>query len=165
MSIYRLSILSLLASAAIMFGLDSCSSSSVKDFDNTLRDAEMAVAAGDMVSARSVAETFTNDSTSVSHLSVTQLCRLSLVYMQLAEQPGYSDFMANAANCYHRAYELNADSAQIFFTRLVPPDQIQYARNLEHIVKAGEAEYDHSDPSDSLEMAVVDSIANASLND
>lgn len=165
MSIYRLSILSMLASAATIFGLGSCSSSSVKDFDNSLRDAEMAVAAGDMVSARSVAETFTNDTSAVSHLSAIQLCRLSLVYMQLAEQPGYSDFMANAANCYHRAYEVNADSAQIFFTRLVPADQIQYARNLEHIVKAGEAEYDHSDPSDSLEMAVVDSIANASLND
>lgn len=52
--------------------------------------------------------------------------QLSMAYMHLADVADPDDNIANAAVCFRRAYNLNADSAEVYYTSLVGDDAMRY---------------------------------------
>lgn len=90
--------------------LPACGSSAPAD---TISEAEAAISSGDYRSARSV-EHLVSDTT--IDLSPSELCRISLIYMHLAEnnKTHYDEDVAVAAQCYLKALQLNRDSVESF---------------------------------------------------
>ena len=79
----------------------------------------------------------------LSDMPASQLARLSIVYMQLADTDS-TDIQSNvstAAGLYRRAYETNADSAASYYGTL-PPDKLPYARLLSILVGNIDNPYD-----------------------
>lgn len=109
--------------ATILVLTASCSFSSGEVVDN-LRDAEQAIARGDMKAAQSAGDYILGNE-NYSGLSASQLARLSMVYMQLADSVDQTSNIRKAADLYDRAQSLNADSAAEVYNNL-PPDQLQY---------------------------------------
>lgn len=100
-----------------------------------LRDAELALADGDMTVARSVADKLLGPS-AIETLSATELARLSMVYMQMAEEENDNTaLVATAADLYRRACRENADSAKAYYLSLSASDET-LASQLFHIVAA-----------------------------
>ncbi len=95
--------------------LNSCSQPVPAD---TIADAEAALAAGDHQSARAV-EQLVADS-AITRLQPSQLCRIALIYMHLAEadKTRYDDDMAIAVRCYIHALQTNRDSVGNFLKRM-----------------------------------------------
>ena len=83
---------------------------SPESIEETLRQAESAIAKGDMTVASSVAANIA-DSTSVGNMSVSQIGRLSMVYMQLADSIDQSANTETATDLYDRAFRVNADTS------------------------------------------------------
>lgn len=125
-----LPILMLICSVSFVAGLFSaaCSTRSADEFNSDLRQAEMAVAHGDMKVASSVVESIT-DGRNLSDLSATQLARLSMVYMQMADESNPEVNTAMATDMYRRAFKASPDSAEAYFSSL-PFDKMQYANML-----------------------------------
>lgn len=121
---------SLIAAAVIAAGSVSCSSG--VDAEAALQQSEMALARGDMQVASSVAAKL-SDGENLSGLTAAQLARLSMVYMQLADEDEQADEASKAADCYRRAFKANADSAAAYYTAL-PSEKAQYAMMLSAIV-------------------------------
>lgn len=122
----------------------SCSGSAVEKNDADIREAEMAIAQGDMRAAESVT-THIMGSPDTAHLTPSQLGRLSLVYMQLADSTDQGDNVAMATDCYRRAYSANADSARAYYNN-VAPEHTPYAVMLATIVSSQDF------PTDSLHL-------------
>ncbi len=122
--------------------------------ENAIRDAEMALANGDMEVATSVADHITNSSADASNLSATQLARLSIVYAQLAEFSNDDTNTAVAVNYCRAALKENADSTEAYYSQL-PPDQVGYARALMLIVQNIENPRDISESIEPDSMAFV----------
>ncbi len=61
--------------------------------------------------------------------------------MELAEVKDQEDNIANAAMCFRRAYNINADSADSFYRNLTGDDQMRYAM-LATIVTSDEIPFD-----------------------
>lgn len=118
----------------------SVSCSSGVDAEAILQQSEMALARGDMQVASSVASKLSNDE-NLSGLTAAQLARLSMVYMQLADQDEQADGASKAADCYRRAFKANADSAAAFYSAL-PSEKAQYAMMLSAIVGNQDHPYD-----------------------
>lgn len=128
------------ALAAICLAFGGCAGSS--DIESQIREAEMATANGDMTAARSVASHIVGNE-NLSDMPASQLARLSIVYMQLADTDS-TDIQSNvstAAGLYRRAYETNADSAASYYSTL-PPDKLPYARLLSILVGNIDNPYD-----------------------
>ncbi|MDE6382948.1 MAG: hypothetical protein K2K79_01200 [Paramuribaculum sp.] len=109
--------------ATILLLTASCGLTSGEVVDN-LRDAEQAIARGDMKAAQSAGDYILGDE-NFSGLSASQLARLSMVYMQLADSVDQTSNIRKAADLYDRAQSLDADSAAEVYNNL-PPDQLQY---------------------------------------
>lgn len=110
-----------------------CGNSS--DAGQQLRDAELALAEGDMTAARSVADKMLGPS-SLQGLSAIQLARLSMVYMHMAEEENDNTaLVATAGDLYRRACRANADSAEAYYSSLSAADEM-LAAQLSHIVAA-----------------------------
>ncbi len=103
--------------AALMVG---CSSQSPSD---AISDAEASLASGDFKRARSV-EHLISDSTSAQKLTPSELCRIALIYMHLAEnnKAHFDEDVAVATECYLRAMNENADSVAAFSERMPVAD-------------------------------------------
>lgn len=101
----------------------------VESIETTLRDAEDAVAIGDMASAESVVAYLTNDPELPARMSSTQLARISMIYMQVADSIDQEGNTNRAADFYDMAYKANADSADAFY-RAVEPSRMQYVETL-----------------------------------
>lgn len=100
-----------------------------------LRNAELAIADGDMTAARSVADRLVG-TPSLDDLSARDLARLSMVYMRMAEDENdNTTLVATAADLYRRACRENADSARAYYMSLDLPDEA-LASQLYHIVVA-----------------------------
>ncbi len=129
-----------------------CASSQEDQMEAELRDAEMAVAQGDMTSAKSIARHI-SDGKNFSGLSARQLGRLSLVYMQMADSADQSENVGAATECYRQAFATDADSDQSFYSE-VGPEHTGHAVMLGAIVRSLDA------PADStlLEHEEPDSI-------
>lgn len=129
-----------------------CTSTQEDQMETELREAEMAVAQGDMTSAKSIAQNISNGK-NFSGLSARQLGRLSLVYMQMADSVDQPENVGAATECYRQAFATNADSAQRFYSE-VGPEHTGHAVMLGAIVRSLDA------PADStlLENEEPDSI-------
>lgn len=96
----------------------ACSGSDASRFDDQLREAEMAVAEGDMTAATSIASRLSDRH--MESLTTRQLCRLSLIYMQMADSANQSDNIGVATECYRKAFETSPDSARLYYSQLGP---------------------------------------------
>lgn len=128
----------------------ACNKSVADDMEFTLRQAEMAVAAGDMITASSIAGKI-DYGKNLSGLNAEKLARLSLIYMQIADSLEPEDNISKAADLYKKAFELDADSAALFFTN-VDAEQVGRTMMLSALVKS--LEY----PDDSIADFEPDSI-------
>ncbi len=100
-----------------------------------LREAEMALANGDMTVARSVADRVLG-SADTDSLSARELARLSIVYMRMAEEENDNTaLVATAADLYRQACRENPDSAAEYYNSLDPAGEALVSR-LHHIVVA-----------------------------
>lgn len=131
MKLHRFNPIRLIIISLLSIVMAACSGSA-ESIERSLREAEAAVAKGDMVAARSVSEHLLGDE-NLSELSASQLARLSIVYMQMADSENAEQNTLQAADLYRRAYRANADSAQAVYTSL-PGDQLQYITTLENLV-------------------------------
>lgn len=99
----------LLCVSALLWG---CGSQSAAD---SISDAEASVAAGDFKRARAV-QHLVSDTIAIKDLTPSQLCRIALIYMHLAEnqKTHYDEDVAVATECYMRALSMDADSITAF---------------------------------------------------
>lgn len=130
MKLQRLKPLKFITITVLSFILAACSGSA-ESLERSLREAEAAVAQGDMEAARSVSEHLAGDD-NLSQLSASQLARLSIVYMQMADIENSEQNTLKAADLYRRAYKADPDSAGAVYTGL-PADQLQYVATLESL--------------------------------
>lgn len=112
---------------AICLFVASCASA--PDADSYLLQAETAVARGDIETATDAAA----DESHIDDLSAKQLARLSIIYMQIADSGEQDEQVGAAADCYRRAFSVNADSAADYYISL-PPQKAQFAMVLSSIV-------------------------------
>lgn len=143
----KISFLAVIA-AALSISLGSCTGSA--DIESQIRSAEMAVAQGDMTAARSVAAHIV-DKENLYTLPASQLARLSIVYMQLSDYDTdeSENSVSTAAALYRQAYEVDADSAALYFS-VVTPDKQPYVQMLSTLVGNIDNPYDIS--SDTLDV-------------
>lgn len=99
---------------------------STESIEESIRQAEEAVAMGDMAAAQSVASYITADT---NLLSATQMARLSMVYMQMADSIDQEGNTNIAADYYDMAIHVDADSANIFYQN-IEPGRLQYVETL-----------------------------------
>lgn len=118
--IYQYILISLLAVVAM-----SCRDNS--GAADVITTAEQAVEARDYDLAQSICETFVTDST--SRLDVSELCRLSMVYMSLSDVDDVDNNTASALQCMRTAMKLNADSALSFYNSM-PVEQTRHIQIL-----------------------------------
>lgn len=89
------------------------------------------------------------------------LCRLSILFMQLSEHQLVEDNVASAVTCYHQAMETQPDSAMEFFNNL-PLEDGRYTSMLSELNKY----YDISTDSIYIEDTdAVDSLYNSLENE
>ena len=122
----------------------SCSNSYADAVEQNLREAEMAVAQGDMTVAESVSNNILGDK-QMHDLTPRQLGRLSLEYKQLADSADHGDHVSHATECYRKAFEINPDSANAFYNN-VAPEHTAHAMLLSAIVHSTDI------PTDSLHL-------------
>ena len=108
----------------------ACSGISADNVEQMIREAESAVANGDMTAAQSVAAHLTDDS-NLQNLSATQAARLSMIYMQMAETLDNTDNANSdmATDLYDKAFQINPDSAPAYYSS-VEPEMYQYVETL-----------------------------------
>lgn len=97
--------------------------------------AEMAMAADDVASTQKICDNLTSTPFDKSGLEAVELCRLSILYMQLDERTDSPDALNQAVKCYREAWKLNPDSAQAYFDHL-PVDLDKYAMTLSNLSQA-----------------------------
>ncbi len=124
----------------------SCGKSARNEAAEGLREAEAAVALGDMEAASSVATKVIGPE-NLSNLSATELARLSIVYMQIADRTERESSIAQAADLYRRAFASNPDSAAAFYAD-VNPDLYPYVTMLKTLV--GHLDNPYNPEADSL---------------
>lgn len=143
----------------IMLALTATSCRENRDqTDEALRDAEMALAQGDMRAAESMTDHLVGDK-NLSGLTPRQLGRLSLIYMQLADSSDHgdqSDHISSATACYRKAYELDKDSAAEFYNQ-VSPEQTSRVMMLSNIAESLDT------PSDTF-LQTVDTVPADTIN-
>lgn len=121
--------------------------------DERLESAESAIIRGDMVAAESLADAVAEDD---GNMSVDRLGRLSILYMKIGETAtDNSDYVAKAARCYRAAFELNADSASVFYTD-IDIDDVPYVMTLSLIVSS--ADNPTAMPDETADSLYADSI-------
>lgn len=136
---------SLAAATALCAAVASCSGgSSVAD---ELRTAEAAIAFGDMKAAQNVAASVIGKG-NLSELPASQLARLSMVYMQIADSTDRENNIAQAADLYRMAFDANPDSAAAFYSS-VDPEQYPYVAMLKTLV--GHIDHPYNPEADSID--------------
>lgn len=121
----------LISAISISAIIASCSGAMSVDVADTVRQAEQAIAKGDMAAAQSAGDYLLGDE-NLSSLSASQLARLSIVYMQLADSVDQQSNINKATDLYDRAIKLNADSAADYYNNLSPDHLQYYAAMAEH---------------------------------
>ena len=83
---------------------------------NRLAEAQDAIAVNDVDAAIHILHNL-NDLKDEKGLTVSQLGRMSILYMQLTDRTDDSDNVDYAVNCYREAFALDPDSARAFSSR------------------------------------------------
>ena len=103
----------LLTTLTAIHSATSCSSDDTRRFDDELRQADMAVAEGDMTAATSIARRLSDEH--LDAMTAGQLCRLSILYMQLSDDGNQSENISSATDCYRKAFATDSDSARQYY--------------------------------------------------
>ncbi len=140
-----------LTSLGAMLLLSACNSSADSTCIDDLRDAEAAVALGDMEAAKSVASHIIG-SGNMSRLPAKELARLSLIYMQIADSTDRESSIAQATDLYRQAYKTDPDSASAFYSD-VNPDMYPYVTMLKTLV--GHLENPYNPESENFDDSVA----------
>lgn len=107
--------------AALLSGIVSCTGST--NFDDELTEASTAIEQGDYATAQSLCDNLYKKKSSAQ--TASQLGRLSILFMDLSnsgETDSQTDNIMAAIQCYLSAYDLNPDSAMIFYESLYAID-------------------------------------------
>lgn len=94
--------------------------------EETIYQAETAVAMGDMAAAQNAVSYITVDT---NLLTATQMARLSMVYMQMADSLEQETNTNIAVDFYDMAFRTDTDSASLFY-RGIEPERLQYVETL-----------------------------------
>lgn len=89
------------------------------DIEASLAYAERAIVDGEVTVATEVGNHLFGDEGD-NGLAVSQLGRLSMVYMRVAEQTDQQENVDKALALYRKAFELDADSAYAFYSNVSP---------------------------------------------
>lgn len=118
----------------LAFGLASCGGGSV---DGSLDAAENSLANNDYSEAVGICNRIARRD-SLNDLTVTQLCRLSMIYMQLSENRDEDVNVAMATRCFHLAMEHDADSVASFFNNIPVENQhwVHFLNSLNKVLAA-----------------------------
>ena len=130
------------------------------DVDSKIIAAENALANSDYQMAQRICDEIVS-SDSTEPVSAMQLCRLSMIFMELSECINQSTNVGFASTCYNRAVKMEPDSAAVFFESL----PIDCERHV-HMLRAFAMTYERPDSLylvdfDSMEM-MIDSLDSAS---
>lgn len=98
----------------LLFFATACGAGSSND--NVLA-AENALANKDFPGAQKICTTIV-EKDSLNDLDAGQLCRMSILFMELSEHADEELNVAMATRCFHKAMETDADSAVTFFSNL-----------------------------------------------
>lgn len=131
---------------ALLFTLCSCSTRSISE---RITSAEMAISSDDVTTTRHLCDEILGMKSNDNSIEATELCRLSILYMQLYDRTDQSDALDLATQCYRSAFEQDADSARYYYSHL-PADQDRYVMSLSTLVHsidnpADVSEYESSD--------------------
>lgn len=113
-------------SLAVVLASACSGTMSRESVEETIYQAEKAVARGDMAAARNVVSYVAVDT---SILTATQMARLSMVYMQMADSLEQETNTNIAVDFYDMAFRTDADSASLFY-RCIEPERLQYVETL-----------------------------------
>lgn len=110
--------------AAILFVMiaAACSSDSSSAVSDEITEAEHSLSAGDPATAKEISDALMKGDTH-ARLTVGDLCRLSMVYMQLADISDEGDNIGYATQCWREAYKMQPDSAKAYYNRV--PAELQ----------------------------------------
>lgn len=111
----------------LMLSMSACRGN---DVDSKLIAAENALANSDFSMARKICDEIVGTD-SIEPVCTTQLCRLSMILMELSEQSDQNVNVSLAALCYHKAMSQQPDSATAFYDSL-PLDR----ERLVHMLRA-----------------------------
>lgn len=145
MKIYRVVLLSLVFA--------SCAQMSVEE---TICEIEQMVTAESYVSTKDVADGLLRET--ATQLTAAEYCRISIVYMKLAEIADEDENIALATQCYRNAFDSDPDSAKLFYDAL-PLEETAYAEMLNALVGSIDNPQDipSDEPIDSVK-AICDSL-------
>lgn len=121
----------------LAFVVSSCGGSSI---DGSIEAAENSLANNDYSEATSICNRIA-ERDSMNDLTVNQLCRLSMIYMQLSENRDEDVNVAMATRCFHLAMEHDADSASSFYNN-IPVDNQHWVHFLNALNKVLDAPRD-----------------------
>ena len=133
----------ILALGALMLSLTACSSPiSQESVEESMQYAEALIEKGDWSAALECVKQIT-DTATFAQLNVSQLGRLSMIYMQLSEEVDQAVNLGIATDIFDYVYQVNADSAAAFYNS-VEPVQMQFVESMQHSSVARKAPMDIS---------------------
>lgn len=141
-------------------GLASCGDGSI---DRSIDAAENSLANNDYAEAMGICNRIA-ERDSMNDLTINQLCRLSMIYMQLSENRDEDVNVAMATRCFHLAMEHDADSAASFYNN-IPVDNQHWVHFLNALNKVLDAPRDFfpEESTDSIfipdSTVIIDDIA------
>lgn len=148
----------LMAAAIALMAVVSCSHDGVS---SDIETAEQAALQGDYAGAKKICDRLAKGKDR-ERMGVTDLCRMSMVYMQLSDVNDEGENIGMATGCMRDAMKINADSAKAFYAA-VPVDQEKYVVLLAAIVHTMEhpgeitiSETDYEADSTFMEVAGAD---------
>ena len=144
-------ILNFLLALTFLASFTGCGGSDGNNIETTIQEAEMAVAQGDMISASSIAYKLSKGE-NLTGLTATQLGRLSLIYMQIADSLEPEENISKATEYFRKAYDIDADSASLFYSG-VERDRLPHVMMLSTLVSSLDApEFTFSNENDSIPL-------------
>ena len=121
----------ILSFAALMLSMVACTAPVTQEsVDESLQYAEALLERGSFEAALDGVKSIA-DSAKFEKLTITQLGRLSMIYMQVSENMDQASNLVVATDIFDYAYRVNADSAAMFYGS-VEPDQMQYVETMRH---------------------------------
>ncbi|MBQ4345141.1 MAG: hypothetical protein IJC40_04490 [Muribaculaceae bacterium] len=115
----------LLLLVTLLMVLVSCSENQSQDTAASLAYAEASIAAQNYEAAQNTCDSLMQVTTD---LYATQWCHLSIIYMKLADVniSREEENTAVATRCYNKAFDINKDSAEIYYSALSPEEYAHY---------------------------------------
>lgn len=109
----------------------SCISASTEDVDN----AETALEQNKPEKASEICTDILEEQVSAPEKDVDLLCRLSILYMKIADEVEASENIGYAVQCFHLAYNTDSTTVNKFFNS-IPVEDMAHSAMLKQIVRS-----------------------------